>query len=103
MALIWVEPEGDDKTGIETNFQLKHWKTRIQQIADEITAASMQITVNPRQDRMVESVLILNRVVEKLDFARAIPGDRDETAILMHLSVEEFRRKKAQQKCVEVG
>src|SRR2546421_3639171 len=90
-------------TGIETNFQLKAWKRRIEQLAQEISEAAQAIPESIRQDRMIEAFLTLNRVADKLDFARAIPGDAQETPLLLKLSIQEHRERAARQRCEEVG
>src|SRR5438093_7610431 len=89
-------------TGIETNFQLKAWKRELARIAEELAEAAQAIPEGLRQDRMIEAYLTLNRVIVKLDFARAIPQDDDETPMLIQLSVQAVRES-ARKRCETIG
>lgn len=87
-------------TGIETNFRLRMWKERLKQIVDEMATAAAEIPDSPRRDRMIEATLYMNRAIEKCDFARAIPGDKDETELLLKLSVQDFHGRR---RCAEIA
>src|SRR5213594_3480199 len=90
-------------TGIETNFQLKAWKQQLARIAEELSAAAQAIPEGLRQDRMIEAYLTLNRVIDKLDCARAIPQDPEETPLLLQLSLQAVRESSSREQCETIG
>ena|SRR2546422_9972297 len=95
-------------TGIETNFQLKAWKRQLARIAEELAEAAQAIPEGLRSDRMIEAYLSLNRVIDKLDLARSIPQDLEETPLLLQLSVQAVREsavrdESARKRCETIG
>ena len=88
-------------SGIETNFNLKSWKSRVLQLASELTIACANMPDSLRKDRMIDAMIKLLRAADMLDCARAL-ADPEEVNLLLKLSVQDFRQK-AQKKCQEIG
>jgi hypothetical protein len=89
-------------TGIETNFQLKSWKSQIANLASELTMACANMPDSLRRDHMIDATIKLGRAADMLDLARAI-ADPEEVKVLLALSVQEFRQKAEQKRCQEIG